>query len=301
MSAIDPMSKDTRSSTSWVTEGFDSFRRGTFGNGGHNLYVSRAGVIQRIHQYDLNRDGYVDLLFCNSQNHWEAPPSYVYQWTGERFARREIECRSGSSCGALADLNGDGKPELIIGHRYDGVTFDQNAGVYYGSDRGWGEHAVQYLPVGQVSSVAAGDFDGDGRNELVFQRPKDLRVYKQTKLGIEPAAFRDLPITGFQLTAADLDGDGFNDLVVLHDDGSIRVYWGGDNGLDVNRWSLVPMTAMGRRSVLAQVPEIQIRASGLSPSARGPRSLVSKVGRTSSSHTTIGLNSCLWTRFEASQ
>lgn len=29
----------------WDTREFDSFREGTFGNGGHNIYVSRARLI----------------------------------------------------------------------------------------------------------------------------------------------------------------------------------------------------------------------------------------------------------------
>ena len=61
----------------WVTEGFEAFRAGTFGAGGQNLYVSRAGVLQRIHQFDVDGDGHLDLLFCNSQDHWERPPAYV--------------------------------------------------------------------------------------------------------------------------------------------------------------------------------------------------------------------------------
>ena len=32
----------------WCERGFDDFRDGTFGNGGQNLYVSRAGVLQRL-------------------------------------------------------------------------------------------------------------------------------------------------------------------------------------------------------------------------------------------------------------
>lgn len=39
----------------WCTKGFEAFRQGTFGNAGHNLYVSQAGVLQRIHQFDLNQ------------------------------------------------------------------------------------------------------------------------------------------------------------------------------------------------------------------------------------------------------
>ena len=62
---------------SWVTEGFEAFRRGTFGNAGQNLYVSKAGVLQRIYQYDLDKNGYFDLVFANCQDHHESAPSYV--------------------------------------------------------------------------------------------------------------------------------------------------------------------------------------------------------------------------------
>ena len=55
----------------WVTKGFETFRRGKFGNGGANLYVSKKGVLQRIYQYDLNHNGYMDLVFANCQNHHE--------------------------------------------------------------------------------------------------------------------------------------------------------------------------------------------------------------------------------------
>ena len=39
----------------WITEGFEGFKKGTFGNGGQNIYVSKKGVLQRIFQYDLDK------------------------------------------------------------------------------------------------------------------------------------------------------------------------------------------------------------------------------------------------------
>ena len=57
----------------WLTQGFHAFSRGSCGNAGQNLYVSRAGVLQRIFHFDLNLDGYADLVFCESQDHWEKP------------------------------------------------------------------------------------------------------------------------------------------------------------------------------------------------------------------------------------
>ena len=85
----------------WITKGFDAFRQGTFGNGGQNLYVSRKGVLQRIHQTDTNRNGYVDLVFCNSQNHEENTPVYLYpDPVGAPEKRKEIFIR-GSWCGEV--------------------------------------------------------------------------------------------------------------------------------------------------------------------------------------------------------
>ncbi len=65
-------------SKEWITRGFESFSRGTFGNGGENLHISHRGVLQRINLFDLNHNGYVDLVFCNGQAHFERPPAYVY-------------------------------------------------------------------------------------------------------------------------------------------------------------------------------------------------------------------------------
>ncbi len=219
-----------------VTEGFDSFRRGTFGNAGHNLYVSRGGVLQRIHQYDLDGDGYIDLVFSNSHDYWETAPSDLWQWNGNAFSRREITTQ-GARCAAIADLTGDGVPDLVIGRQFDGVGFDVNAIVYYGTDRGWGEHAVQYLPAPGCTAVAVGDFNGDGRPDLAFLLATSLRVFTQTELAFEPKAFVDLPISGQALEGADLDGDGCAELVVRGRDGGVRIYWGSPNGLDAERWT----------------------------------------------------------------
>ena len=86
----------------WWTEGFEAFRRGTFGNAGHNLYVSRAGVLQRIFQYDLDRNGWFDLVFANCQDHHEASPSYLYDVAGGR--RTAVLKGQGSQSVSMADI-----------------------------------------------------------------------------------------------------------------------------------------------------------------------------------------------------
>ena len=67
----------------WTTKGFDAFRKGTFGNGGQNLYVTASGTLQRIFNFDVNGDGYVDLPLANSHSMNERPPMYIYDRPGQ--------------------------------------------------------------------------------------------------------------------------------------------------------------------------------------------------------------------------
>ena len=224
----------------WVERGFEDFAAGTFGNGGHNLYVSRAGVLQRIHQYDLNRNGYVDLVFCNSQNHCEKPPAFVYQDPLGEIARTELPS-DGARSGAVADLNGDGFDDLVLGMHSNGIRTDLNAFIYFGSPDGFGERQTQQLPAPLCSSVAVGDFNGDGKPDLAFLTEGRVRLFYQSELGFEPRRFIDMDIEGDQLAAGDLDGDGCADLIVRSKEGEVRVYWGGTEGVDVEGMSLVPV------------------------------------------------------------
>ena len=215
----------------WTTRGFESFRQGLFGNAGQNLYVSRAGVLQRIHQYDLNGNGYLDLLFCNSQNHSERPPAYVYDDPLGHASLTELAAE-GAWTGTVADLNGDGYDDLVLGMWHNGIRPDLNAIIYYGAPDGMSERRQQQLPVPQCASVAAADFDGDGRPDLAFVSQGSLRIFYQTELGFEPHRFVDLDIAAEQLAAGDLDGDGYADLVVRTDTGKLTVFWGGADGIN---------------------------------------------------------------------
>lgn len=280
----------------WVTRGFDGFSRGTMGNGGHNLYVSRSGVLQRIHQFDLNGDGYLDLVFCNDHNHGEQPHVFVYRDPLEALPRPTPEkegieeniaydedstlsshCPTdrrllrgnspvlipadGAKAGAVADLNGDGYDDLVIGNFYNGLRYDLNAFVYYGGHDGFSERRHQILPAPLTVAVASGDFNGDGKPDLAFlcQRgPKSsdryLRVFQQSELGFEQKRFTDFDIEAEQIDADDLDGDGYSDLVVRTKSGGVAVYWGGPDGVDLTRKSDVPQASTS--TTVANSPQV---------------------------------------------
>ena len=64
---------------------------------------------------------------------------------------------------AVGDLNGDGKPDLIVGNRNSA-----NMSVFLGVGDGTFQAAVDYnTPTsGTPDSIAVGDFDGDGKPDL---------------------------------------------------------------------------------------------------------------------------------------
>ena len=224
----------------WITRGFEQFRQGTFADAGRNLYVSRAGVLQRIHQYDLDRDGYLDLMLCNSQDHCEQAPAYVYTAPLGQSAPIALPA-DGARGGIVADLNGDGCDELVLANFYGGMAAEVNAAIYYGGPGGWSERRTQQLPAPQSQSAAAGDFNGDGRSDLAFITQGKVRLFYQSALGFEPHRYVDTAIEGGEIGADDLDGDGFAELIVREKNGRMKIFWGGPDGIDPGRFVEIPV------------------------------------------------------------
>ncbi|MDP7743019.1 MAG: VCBS repeat-containing protein [Lentisphaeria bacterium] len=269
------MSSSTPRSKVWRQAGFADFIDGTFGNAGHNLYVSRAGVLQRIHQHDITGNGYFDLVFCNSHDDGECPPIYGYSTPFDEESRIELPS-GGARAGVIADLNGNGYDDLVVGMWFDGITNQQNAVIYYGSAAGWSESRVQMLPAPLCRSIAAGDFNGDGRLDLAFLCAGKVRVFYQTEMGFEPKRFEEVVtgplestesmlLPGFEipvlaagravgLGAGDLDGDGFADLAVRAKNGEVKVFWGGANGIEAARFTVVPVDLDGADPVAGEPP-----------------------------------------------
>jgi len=217
----------------WITEGFESFRSGTFGNGGQNLYVSAKGVLQRIHQTDINRNGYIDLVFCNSQNHEENEPIYLYS---DPLDHPEIYNElhvGGTVCGAVADLTGDGLEDLVVGCNWDGENQTLNSSIFYNSEEGLSQKYQIFLPASKVRSIAAGDFNGNGRMDLAFLTKREgVKIFYQKPDGFhyyESFTYKNL--TAVQVCAVDLNGNGCADLVFRREDGSCSFLVSGVDGI----------------------------------------------------------------------
>ena len=67
-----------------------------------------------------------------------------------------------------ADLDGDGRPELIASKYDDRVSYETTSAIFWNGPEGFSEDRSSRVPTGGAMGCTAGDLDGDGRPEVVF-------------------------------------------------------------------------------------------------------------------------------------
>lgn len=111
---------------------------------------------------DLNHDGKLDLISCNYRYGTGSSINvYLGRGDGTFSNRRLYESGVGPLYIAIADLNGDGDPDIIT------ANYQDNVSVLMG--RGDGSFAApKHFEAGRANTfVAAVDFDRDGRVDLL--------------------------------------------------------------------------------------------------------------------------------------
>jgi uncharacterized protein (UPF0548 family) len=173
---------------------------------------------------DVNGDGQPDLLVgsCASSG-CESGTVAVLLGKGDGTFQAAVSYDSGGSQAisvAVADVNGDGKPDLLVANYYP----TSSVGVLLGNGDGTFQPAVAYESGGQQPiSIAVADVDRDGKPDLLVA---NVAYSVGILLGNGDGTFQTALNYGsgglypLSIAAADLNGDSEPDLVVGNTSGA---------------------------------------------------------------------------------
>ena len=153
----------------WIEDSFEDFANGRLDASGQNIYVSRDGTVRTIHRFDLNQDGYLDLIFNNTHD----SITYVDATWGQFDAGRTLSHSSlavlGSLRAAAGDLNRDGFADLVFCPNPDGIQHPRRfISIAWGGREGWSSNRITgVLPAWDPRAVAVADLNRDRWPDIV--------------------------------------------------------------------------------------------------------------------------------------
>jgi hypothetical protein len=175
---------------------------------------------------DLDGDGRIDIVVAN---HESAYVTVLGNQGGGRFSSRQLPVRSTPHphTVAAADVNGDGRMDVIT----DSWGDRRILWLAGSKDGGWASPGLPIdVPRAPYVNIIAGDFNGDGRADLVFPNAAPSERFNSVSLifGDGHGAFQPapgFPMTAgpapFKVVAGDVNGDGRADLLVTNYSGHI--------------------------------------------------------------------------------
>lgn len=159
---------------------------------------------------DVNKDGHTDLISCNYRSHslyWIQNPGPSAP-AGQTWVKHEIEKPGPMETGRLADVDGDGRLDVLP----NGTQFAAWWDVEPGPVPKWTRFPLPEQLAGHGSGF--GDINGDGRNDVIgpkgwAEAPEDRRNGRW----VYHPEFDLWKGASIPILVQDVDADGDNDLI----------------------------------------------------------------------------------------
>ncbi len=179
---------------------------------------------------DVNGDGHLDLVAATCESNTACGSVTILLGNGDGTFRGPLSLGSGgngASAIAVADVTGDGRPDLVVAN-----FASDTVGVLAARGDGWFDTAMAYpttaAGTGAVgpSGVAVADLDGDGLADLVVTHAQATRdgaraisvLYGQKGGGFGASVtYAGGGLAARAVAIADMNGDRLPNLVVSHD------------------------------------------------------------------------------------
>jgi hypothetical protein len=189
---------------------------------------------------DLDGDGDLDLLLANKIDPVNDSTATITHYENTGTARAPVLVERGTLdvvgqyhwAPAIADLDGDGRVDLLLGTWRDQLEFWRNTGTNEAPEWTRTDTAMVTITRGSNTVPTLGDLDGDGDLDLIIgEASGQLNLYRNVGSPTAPRfelvsdAFQGIDV-GRRSTPllVDLDGDGTLELLVGAEDGTVRLW-----------------------------------------------------------------------------